>query len=576
MNLPKLSIAAKLYAIFALLATVTLVLALVAVVSARRHAALTDEFESVFHGAQSVERINSLIYAVVMESRGVYMSTDVAGAKRFGDGLLKFNDAITEVMNDWQRAVRAEDADRFREFSGRVKQFQDFRRELVRRGVEIGPAAGREWGDNEANRSVRTALNKDIETLSKLYAQRSERIYAEIDHGIDATAWLTTVFGFVALMLAGFGAVMIRRAVARPLAQITRVTEAVASGAVQEVPFRDRRDEIGALARSISVFQAAMRRNEEFNRIELEQSQARAARRERMSNEIARFSADFEGTLGELNRTALHMITAAAQLSGAADQAATRTASATATSNEASSNVRDIASAADELAASVNEIDRQVAQSTTVTSKAVDEAERTNAAVKELDEAAARIGDVVRLINDIAEQTNLLALNATIEAARAGEAGRGFAVVAGEVKALAGQTAKATEEIGAQIHGMQQAAQRSIAAIGAIERTIRDIGDISGAIAAAVTQQGAATQEIARSVDTAARRTIETGSEMDRVNAATADTRTSAEAVRKVADDLGTIEAHIRGQVEEFFNVMRQISPAIAASQLPASKASGM
>jgi methyl-accepting chemotaxis protein len=154
-----------------------------------------------------------------------------------------------------------------------------------------------------------------------------------------------------------------------------------------------------------------------------------------------------------------------------------RTTGATTASADASSNVRDIASAADELAASVTEIDRQVAQSNAIASKAVTEAEWTHAMVKELDEAAGRINDVVRLITDIAEQTNLLALNATIEAARAGDAGRGFAVVASEVKALAGQTAKATEDIAAQISGMQQATMRSIEAIGAIERTIRNIGD---------------------------------------------------------------------------------------------------
>ena len=169
--------------------------------------------------------------------------------------------------------------------------------------------------------------------------------------------------------------------------------------------------------------------------------------------------------------------------------------------------MRDIASATDELAASVMEIDRQVAQSNAIAEKAVSEAERTNTAVQELSEAAKRIGDVVSLITDIAEQTNLLALNATIEAARAGEAGRGFAVVAGEVKALAGQTGKATEDIAKQIADMQQATSRSIEAIEAIEATIRDIGAISGAIAAAVTEQGAATQEIARSVDVAAKRT---------------------------------------------------------------------
>ncbi len=193
------------------------------------------------------------------------------------------------------------------------------------------------------------------------------------------------------------------------------------------------------------------------------------------------------------------------------------------------------------------------AQSNAIATKAVSEAGRTNLAVKELDEAAARIGDVVKLITDIAEQTNLLALNATIEAARAGEAGRGFAVVAGEVKALAGQTSRATEEIGAQIAGMQRATTRSIEAITAIEHTIREIGNISGAIAAAVTEQGAATAEIARSVETAARRTVDTANEVNLVGSATQDTRASAVAVKSVADDLGSVAGRIRGQVDQFF-----------------------
>ncbi len=205
----------------------------------------------------------------------------------------------------------------------------------------------------------------------------------------------------------------------------------------------------------------------------------------------------------------------------------------------------------------MTEIDRQVMQANAIAAKAVSEAEWTNATVKELNEAAGRIGDVVRLITDVAEQTNLLALNATIEAARAGDAGRGFAVVAGEVKALSGQTAKATEDITAQIAGMQQATVRSIAAIGAIERTIREIGEISAAIAAAVTEQGAATEEIARSVETAAKRTTETKGEVERVGEATAATRTSATTVKSVADDLGQVAARIRGQVDQFFHKLR-------------------
>ena len=482
------------------------------------------------------------------------MSSDVPTAKVYADGLLAFNDRIGGVVDEWRRSVRRDDAALLGAFAKRIVQFQDFRRELVRRGIEIGPAAGREWGDNDANRTVRKALNADIEELGNLYAKRSQRVYAAIDEGIDLTAWLVSLIALAALVLAAAGAVTIWRAVAQPLARITRITESVAAGETEdELPYRNRGDEVGALARSIAVFQQAIRRNDELGRAAVDDAKARAHRTEKMSAEIGLFSAGIESTLSELGRISDQMLTASGQLTGAADNASTRTTDAAAASADASANVRDIASAADELAASVSEIDRQVVQSNAIASKAVSEAEWTNATVKELNEAAGRIGDVVSLITDIAEQTNLLALNATIEAARAGDAGRGFAVVAGEVKALAGQTAKATEDISAQIAGMQQATMRSIEAIGAIERTIRQIGDISGAIAAAVTEQGAATQEIARSVETAAKRTSETADEVVRVGEATAATRASAGAVKMVAADLGTVAARIRGQVDQFF-----------------------
>src|SRR5215813_7651608 len=203
------------------------------------------------------------------------------------------------------------------------------------------------------------------------------------------------------------------------------------------------------------------------------------------------------------------------------------------------------------------EIDRQVSHSNAIAAKAVDEAERTNAEIKALDDAAKRIGDVVKLITAIAEQTNLLALNATIEAARAGEAGRGFAVVATEVKALAGQTAKATEEISTHIAGMQQATTRSVDAIAAIQGTIREVGEITGTIAAAVTQQGAATQEIARSAEIASKRTVETVGEVSRVSEATDDTRKEAATVKQVAEGLGTVARSIRNQVDGFLQKLR-------------------
>src|SRR5438477_321845 len=427
LKMPKLTIAAKLYMIFALLAVATLALAGPAVLNSLRPSALTAEVEAASQGTLNVERVDGLVYAVVMESRGIYMSADIATAKPFGAGLRKYNARIDDVVKNWQKVVRDYDAVQFAEFAKRIQQFHEFREELVRLGTEVSPAAGREWGDNDANRSVRSALNRDLEVLARIYDQRLKRLYADLDAGIHRTTWILSALALAALMLAAFGGFMIWRA-------------------------------------------------------------------------------------------------------GAANAATTRTESATTSSNEASGNVRDIASAAEELSASVMEIDRQVSHSNSIAAKAVGEAERTNTEIKALDDAAKRIGDVVKLITAIAEQTNLLALNATIEAARAGDAGRGFAVVANEVKALAGQTAKATEEISSQIAGMQQATVRSVDAIGTIQRTIREVGEITATIAAAVTEQGAATREIARSADIASKRTLETADEVARVSEATTDTRETAKA----------------------------------------------
>jgi methyl-accepting chemotaxis protein len=557
-KLAKLSIAAKLYVIFALLATVTAALASAAILNANQHVALTREFESAFVGAENVERTDSLIYAVVMESRGIYMSPTIDAAKPFGVGLTRFNDQISGVMDEWQKSVLPEDAVVFSEFAARVKKFQEFRRELVRLGVEVSPAAGREWGDNDANRTVRTALTNDLDMLGRLYADRSRSIYGKIESHIRLAALEMTVLGAMALILAMFGALVIHRSIARPLADVTRATEAVAGGdTILTMPHGDRADEIGGLARSITVFQEAMRRNTELNKTVVSNAETRAARQERVAAEIIRFGTEIDASLSELGRLFEHMLAESSQLADVADLASTKTAGAAKASGEASTNVRDIASAADELAASVSEIDRQVALSNAVTAKAVSEAARTNDAVKELDEAGRRIGDVIKLITAIAEQTNLLALNATIEAARAGEAGRGFAVVAGEVKALSSQTAKATDEIGAQIAAMQGATQRSIQAIAGIERTIREIGEISSAIASAVTEQGAATQEIARSVEVAACRTNDTVAEVVRVGEATENTRASASSVKTVAHDLAAAADKIRAQVDQFFRTLR-------------------
>ncbi|HVQ71551.1 MAG TPA: methyl-accepting chemotaxis protein, partial [Bradyrhizobium sp.] len=170
----RFSLAAKLYSIFALFAVLVAAITVLSDYNTRQNAELTEAVSTASRAALNVERINSLVYAVVMESRGVYMSADPAVVKKYGDGLLKFNERILEVVKNWEALVQADDAQQFTTFKKRIQQFVDFRKELVRRGVEINAAAGREWGDNDANREVRTALNKDLEALSKVYAERSK------------------------------------------------------------------------------------------------------------------------------------------------------------------------------------------------------------------------------------------------------------------------------------------------------------------------------------------------------------------------------------------------------------------
>lgn len=257
----RFSLAAKLYSVFALFAVLIAAITVLSDYNTRRNAELMEAVDTASRAALNVERVNSLVYAVVMESRGIYMSTEPAVVKKYGDGLLKFNGQILAVVKDWQSIVRADDAEQFAAFKKRIEQFVDFRKELVRRGVEISGAAGREWGDNDANRTVRSALNKDLEALSKLYAERSKRI-AEQSAANRVMAFVLTGLGGLALVVVGIGVLIIARSIARPLSVITTTIKRVAEGADNvEVPHTDRSDEIGALARAIQIFKEAMDRN---------------------------------------------------------------------------------------------------------------------------------------------------------------------------------------------------------------------------------------------------------------------------------------------------------------------------
>jgi methyl-accepting chemotaxis protein len=285
-----------------------------------------------------------------------------------------------------------------------------------------------------------------------------------------------------------------------------------------------------------------------------------AGRREKREA-LDRVAASFEKSVGNVVETvaaaAAELEASAGTLANTANVTENLSARVSAASHEASTNVQAVASATEELGSSVTEISRQVQDSSRIAQEAVSQARNTDARINDLSEAAQRIGNVVKLITAIAEQTNLLGLNATIEAARAGEAGRGFAVVAQEVKALAAQTAKATDEIGTQISGMQAATQQSVTAIKEIGTTIGRISEIAAIIAAAVEQQGAATQEIARNVQQAANGTNDVAANIADVKRVAGETGSASGQVLSAAKELSVEGTKLKSEVDKFLDTVR-------------------
>jgi methyl-accepting chemotaxis protein len=553
----RLSLATKLYSIFALFAVLVAAITALSDHNTRQNTALTEAVATASRAAFNVERVNSLVYAVVMESRGVYMSTDPAVVKKYGDGLLKFNDSILGVVKNWQALVQADDAEQFATFKKRIEQFIDFRKELVRRGVEINAAAGREWGDNDANRQVRSALNKDLEALSKVYAERSKRLAQQADAN-HMLAFVLTGLGVLAIIVVIIGVLIISRSVARPLSVITETIKRVADGAEGvEVPHADRGDEIGALARAIKIFQEAMDRNRNLNSRVLEDSRAREERTRQIEASVDAFRDAIGGVLRAVTDNATSMRGTAETIASVASDASGRAVAASGATEQASSNVSAVAGAAEELSASVEEIGRQVRQSASAVEQAGLRAEKSITEIEGLAAATQRIDGVLNLIQAIAEQTNLLALNATIEAARAGDAGRGFAVVAHEVKALAEQTAKATAEIGQNVGLIQTSTKNSVDAVREIGNAVREINDVTSIIAGAISQQDMATREISQNAQLAAQGNGTLVVNIGSLSDAMGKTSTAAASVLTASSDLTATAETLSREVEKFFRNLR-------------------
>jgi methyl-accepting chemotaxis protein len=551
------SLAARLYSIFGLFAVLTAAIALLSDYNSRKSHELTDAIETANTAALNVERVNGLVYAVVMDSRGVYMSDKPDVVRKYGEGILKFNEQILAVVAKWQAIVRSDDAEQFATFKKRIEQFVDFRKELVRRGNEIGPAAGREWGDNDANRSVRQALNKDLDALAKVYVERGKTIAEQTTVNRDLS-FVLTCLGGVALVLVVIGVIIIARSIARPLSQITSTIRQVAEGAHHvEVPYVNRADEIGALARAIRIFQEAMNRNRNLNAQVSADASAREERTRHIEASVEEFQQAIGAALRAVTQNATSMRKTAEDITRATSEANGRAEAAAGATSQASSNVSAVAGATEELSASVQEIGRQVRQSAGAVEKTEQRTEKSIAEIESLAAATQRIDGVLTLIQAIAEQTNLLALNATIEAARAGDAGRGFAVVAHEVKALAGQTAKATEEIGQNVGSIQASTRNAVEAVREIGSAVHGINNITSAIASAVGQQDAATREISVNAQSAADGNHTLVANIASLRDAIGETNAAAASVLSASGELTSTADTLSREVEKFFCNLR-------------------
>jgi methyl-accepting chemotaxis protein len=385
-------------------------------------------------------------------------------------------------------------------------------------------------------------------------------IYIDDVEAAFRRAVITKGSAILAVMAAVFGlSWWVARRIITPMNDIASAMSKLAEGDTSvALGGADRRDEIGGMVRTVEVFRENalavkhLQDNQEAMRL-----RAEAERRDTLAQLANDLEAGVSSATQAVNAAAAQMRSTAQAMTGTADRASSETQVVSAAVHQTTANVETVAAAAEELNASIGEISRQVSQSAGIARDAVGAARRTDGVVRGLAEAAARIGEVVNMINDIAGQTNLLALNATIEAARAGDAGKGFAVVANEVKSLANQTARATEDISSQISAIQGTTAEAVRAIQDIGHTIEQMSEISESIAAAVEQQGAATQEIARNVAEAASGAQEVASHIGAVSDAARDTGTAAREVLSAADSLATDSSDLQGGLNRFLAGVR-------------------
>jgi methyl-accepting chemotaxis protein len=408
-----------------------------------------------------------------------------------------------------------------------------------------------------ARAKVREIIQPRLEILTAELRQARDDAERAVS-AASAMLLAATVAGLLGAM--ALAAAIVAFGITRPMGQLVHVLQGMAKGDIEaEIKEAARGDEIGAIGRAVAGIKAmvAVKAAEQAEMKRIADAAAALERKRTMVELADSFERAVGGIVGMVSSSATELQATAQTMTTTASDTASQSVTVAGAAEEAAANVQTVAAAAEELGSSVQEIGRQVSGSSDLAQTAVGEADQTMQLVQALSQASARIGDMVGLISNIASQTNLLALNATIEAARAGDAGRGFAVVATEVKELAAQTARATEEIGMQIGQIQGVTGQAVSAIGSISTRIREINGVAASIAAAVEEQGAATQEIVRNVAQASTGTSEVTSNIASVAQASEETGAAASQVLSAASELSRQSEQLGTEVSRFLATVR-------------------
>ncbi|EME71486.1 methyl-accepting chemotaxis protein [Paramagnetospirillum caucaseum] len=498
-----LSLKMRIFAAVGLVGLAAVAMALLGIRSMATYHQHVVEMQSASQRAVIGEKVNGLINAVVMDSRGIYMSRDAKEAEKFAPAILKNVAEINRLMGEWATLVPEAERAAFKPAAEHAAQFAAFRSELVRLGREVGTVEARLFGDNDANRANRQALNKQIETLAAANAAKVTQVVKGLDEfyesRLQAMIWLA-VLGLAAGI--GWAAWTAFKRVSQPINRITATMQDLAGGNLSVgIPSVEAHDEIGDMARAVQVFRDAMREAEALRAAqEGERETAYAERVSALQNMAETVELETRAAVEQVASQTALMADNAGQMAHSAGAVGGSSQSVASAATQALTNAQTVSAAAEQLSASIRGIGEQIAIAGRVTGGAVNAAGRAQDTITRLSAAVNRIGEVANLIQSIASQTNLLALNATIEAARAGEAGKGFAVVANEVKNLANQTAKATEEISSQIGEVQASTADAVASVTEITGAIKEVEGVSVSVAGAIRQQDSATQEIARNI----------------------------------------------------------------------------